>query len=350
MLTVAKRTVKLMKAFSGIAKGIVALLFVATILLLSDMENRTGIKNSRRESSSKKVFKISVIHYVDSPNSEECERGLRDYLKDIGWVDGKDFTVAVFNAQGDMSALNSIAGNVTAQDWDMIVANSTPTIQALAKRKTRSPIVFTNVGDPIIAGLGKSFTDHVAGITGVSTMSDFDGMIDLVVTLQPGIKSIGTVFAPAEINSVAYKEALEKSAKKRGLVLVSAPASNTSEINDAAMSITTRGIGAVCQISDNLTASCITSIIKAAESARLPLYGFVTKLMTQGAIAVVARDYHQAGYDAGAMVKKVLDGTPPKDIPFQLVTKTNYMLSPSVAGNYKIEVPDGLSKNITLTK
>jgi putative ABC transport system substrate-binding protein len=230
----------------------------------------------------------------------------------------------------------------------MIIANSTPTIQALARKETKSPIVFTNVGDPVIAGLGTSYDDHVAGITGVSTMSDFDGMVDMILSLQPGIRRIGTVFAPAEVNSVAYKEGLEKAAKKRGIELVTAAASTATEVTDAAVSLTSKKIGAVCQISDNLTASCISAIIKAAENGRIPMYGFVTKLMGQGVMAVVARDYHQAGYDAGVMVKKVLDGTPAGEIPFQLVTKTIFEVNVTIAAKYKITIPDGLSEKIKL--
>ena len=338
-----------MKSLSGVLKGIVALLVVAAILLLSDLNNRTGGSDKISKSSLHKIFKISLIHFVDSPNSEDCEKGTRDYLADIGWTEGKDFTLNVYNAQGDMSALNSITGTVTSQEWDVIIANSTPTIQALARKETRSPIVFTNVGDPVIAGLGTSYDDHVAGITGVSTMSDFEGMVDLILSLQPGIKRIGTVFSPAEINSVAYKEGLEKAAKKRGLELVTAAASTATEVTDAALSLTSKRIGAVCQISDNLTASCISAIIKAAENARLPMYGFVTKLIGQGVMAVVARDYHQAGYDAGVMIKKVLDGTPAAEIPFQLVTKTIFEVNVTIAAKYKIKIPDGLSEKIKLT-
>jgi len=337
-----------MKSLSGVLKGMVALLVVAAILLLSDLSNRTGQRTRENLSSSRKVFKMSMIHFVDSPNSEDCEKGTRDYLADIGWTEGKDFTLSVYNAQGDMSALNSITGTVTSQDWDMIIANSTPTIQALARKETKSPIVFTNVGDPVIAGLGTSYDDHVAGITGVSTMSDFDGMVDMILSLQPAIRRIGTVFAPAEVNSVAYKEGLEKAAKKRGIELVTAAASTATEVTDAAVSLTSKKIGAVCQISDNLTASCISAIIKAAENGRIPMYGFVTKLMGQGVMAVVARDYHQAGYDAGVMVKKVLDGTPAGEIPFQLVTKTIFEVNVTIAAKYKITIPDGLSEKIKL--
>ncbi len=337
-----------MKSLAGVIKGMVALLVVAAILLLSDLNNRTGQRTREDLSSSRKVFKMSMIHFVDSPNSEDCEQGTRDYLADIGWTEGKDFTLSVYNAQGDMSALNSITGTVTSQDWDMIIANSTPTIQALARKETRSPIVFTNVGDPVIAGLGTSYEDHVAGITGVSTMSDFDGMVDLILSLQPGIRRIGTVFAPAEVNSVAYKEGLEKAAKKRGIELVTAAASTATEVTDAAVSLTSKKIGAVCQISDNLTASCISAIIKAAENGRIPMYGFVTKLMGQGVMAVVARDYHQAGYDAGVMVKKVLDGTPAGEIPFQLVTKTIFEVNTTIAAKYDVKIPSGLSEKIKL--
>lgn len=340
-----------MKSISGIIKGIVALVIVGSILLLSDLGNRTGGKNiPGKKSQGQRIYKMALVMYVENPFTEDCERGVKDYLKDLGWVDGKNFTMNFYNAQGDMSALNSIANTVSSQSWDMIISCSTPTIQALSKRKISSPIVFTNVGDPIIAGLGKSFADHNPGVTGVSTMSDFEGMVEMVRALQPGVKRIGTVYTPSEINSVAYKEAFEKAAGKFGIELVCAPANSSTEITDAAVSLAARGIDAFCQISDNLTASCISTIIKTAADARLPLYGFVSKLITQGAVAIVARDYHQAGYDAAAMVKRILDGASPVDIPFQLVTKTIYEVNPAIAAKYKISIPAGLSEKIKLTK
>jgi len=339
-----------MKIFSGITKAILALIIVSAILLTSDLNNRTSAREkSDQKKGMNRFYKICLVHYVDSPNSEECEEGIRDFFKDLGWKQDIDFSLQVYNSQGDMSTLNSIAGTVSSQRWDLVMASSTPTNQVLVGKVSNSPIVFVNVGDPVMADFGESFENHLPNITGISTMSDFAGLIDMLTIIHPDIKRIGTVFTPSEINSVAYKERLEIAASKAGIELISIPAASVTEVADAAISLSSRGIGAYCQISDNLTASCSATIIKASRDARIPYYGFITKQIEQGAVAVAARDYHQAGYDAARMAKEVLEGKSPGSIPFEFVTKTIYRINQKAAAFYNVELPEILSVKYNLT-
>jgi ABC-type uncharacterized transport system substrate-binding protein len=287
----------------------------------------------------KKKLKLGFVHYVDSPNSENIEKGVRSELKRHGMTEGKDFTLKVFNAQGDISTLNSIAQTIGSNKWDLIFASSTPTIQMLSKRITDIPIVFSNVGDPVRAGLGKSFTKHLPTITGISTMSNFDGLVKLVIETIPKIKTIGTIYTPGEVNSVAYVEELRKAAHNRGLELIAVPANSATEVADAALSITNRGIQAFTQISDNLTGSACASIIKTAYDSKIPYFGFVTEQIESGAVAVVARDYFYAGVDAAKLAEKVFSGQSPADIPFQYVTKTSVIVNTKAMNYFGVKIP-----------
>ena len=287
----------------------------------------------------KKKLKLCFVHYVDSPNSENIEKGVRSELKKQGLKEDKDFTLKVFNAQGDISTLNSIAQIVGGDTWDLIFASSTPTIQMLSKKITGTPIVFSNVGDPVRAGLGTSFTNHLPTMTGISTMSDFDGLVKLVKASMPGIKTIGTIFTPGEVNSVAYMEELRKAANKIGLELIAVPANSTSEVADASLSIVNKGIQAFTQISDNLTASCCASIIKAAYDSKIPYFGFVNEQLESGAVAVVARDYFDAGVDAAKLAKKIFDGQSPASIPFQSVAKTSVRVNTEAMNYFGVKIP-----------
>lgn len=285
-------------------------------------------------------YKFCLAHYVDSPNSEDAERGIRDEFKKSGLEEGTDFTLKVLNAQGDISTLNSIADAIAADKWDIVFVTSTPTIQAISKKITNSPIVFTNVGDPVRAGMGESFQHHLPNLTGISTMSDFKGLVTLVKESIPGIKTIGTIYTPGEVNSVAYKEELEKEATKQGLTLIAVPANSATEVADAALSISSRGIEAFTQISDNLTASCGASIIKVAYAQQIPYFAFISKQVKDGAVAANARDYYFAGVDAVNMAKEVLGGKLPKDIPFRFVTKSNVTVNSEAASYFKCKVPE----------
>ncbi len=330
----------------SLSLGIIALILVSAILLLSDLQNRNKKKNPQQpvdqiksEIMAGKKFKLGMVHYVDSPNSEDCEKGIRKALKDHDLMEGIDFTLTVYNAQGDISTLNSIAGTIANETWDLIFALSTPTIQLLAKKLPDTRIVFTNVGDPVAAGLGNSFDDHLPNLCGITTMSDFDGLLKLVQYLHPGIKHAGTIFTPAEINSVSYKVRLEEAANKRGIKLIAAPAHTATEVLDAANSLVAQRIDAFCQISDNLTGSCSSAILKVSLKSKIPYYGYVTNQVNQGAVAVCARDYFQSGYEAGQLGIEVLSGKNPAQIPFRNVDKTDYLISLETARLYKIHIP-----------
>lgn len=301
--------------------------------------------SAEREKQEKKRYKFCLVHYVDSPVSEDAERGIRDELKNQGMIEGEDFKLTVFNAQGDISVLNNIVQSVDNEDWDMIFTLSTPTIQMFSQKISDTPIVFSNVGDPVRAGLGNSSSQHKPNLTGISTMSNFEELIILVKESIPGIRKIGTIFTPGEINSVAYMEELEKAAKKQGVELVTVPANSTSEVAEAARVLASKGIGAFTQISDNLTASCGPSIIKIAYDTNTPYFSYVDNHITQGAIAIVSSDYYYAGIDAVLMSKKILDGVSPGDIPFSKVSKSLVKVNLDAMHHFRVQVPDKYYKN-----
>jgi ABC-type uncharacterized transport system substrate-binding protein len=287
-----------------------------------------------------KKYKFCLAHYVQSPNSENAEQGIRDELKKSGLEEGPDFTLKTFNAQGDISTLNSITDAISSEKWDIIFVSSTPTIQSISKKVSDGSIVFTNVGDPIYSGLGESFTHHIANITGVSTMSDFNGLLKMVVESMPGIKTVGTIYCPGESNSVAYKEKLDQEAQKLGLSLIAVPANSATEVADAALSIANRGIEAFTQISDNLTASSGSSILKIAYKTKIPYFAFVENQVEQGAVAAVSHSYYDAGADAASMAIEILKGTSPKDIPYRFVTKSTVTINTEAVDYFNVKIPE----------
>ncbi|MEI6575211.1 MAG: ABC transporter substrate-binding protein [Bacteroidota bacterium] len=287
-----------------------------------------------------KKFKLCLVIYNENPLSEDVEKGIRSELKKQGLIEGKNFSLKVLNAQGDVSTLNSIVGSLSSENYDLIFASSTPTIQLLSKKITKIPLVFTNCGDPIKAGLGTSYKQHLANVTGISTTSDFAGMMKLVTESMPGIKTIGTIYTTGEINSVAYEEELQKAGKKQGLRVISVPVSSASEVADASLSIINQGIQAFTQIADNLTASSSSAILKAAGKAKIPYFGFITDQASKGAVACLARDYTVAGSDAVKLALQILSGKSPASLPFQNVSRTSVTVNKEMMKSLKMNIPE----------
>ncbi len=300
--------------------------------------------NSEKLKLTKKL-NLTLIQYNDSPISEQSHKGIIDALVSLGLQPEIDFELTVRNAQADISTLNLIVDATITENYDLVFVTSTPTLQTVAKKIKNTPVVFSVVADPIIAGAGKSFTEHLPNFTGISTLGDFEGMIKLLKQILPDAKTIGTLFTPGEINSVNNKDELEKYANQYGLKLIVVPVNSSSEVTDATKSLISNDLDAICQIIDNLTSSSYPTILKISKKTNIPFFGFVSKQANDGAIAVVARDYYQAGVDAVNLANKIFKGENPKDIPFEFVSKTNVIINLDAAKFYGINISGNVIKS-----
>jgi len=300
------------------------------ILLVSDLGNRKG------KGGKQKV--ICLVQYSESTISDETKIGCLEGFKTAGLILGKDFEWKYYNAQGDIPTLNTIMDAVNNNEDDILIVSSTPTLQAAIKKVKNIPIVFTTIADPIVAGAGKSFTDHLPNVTGVATLGDYEGLIKQLVIMMPGIKKIGTLFSPGEANSVHNKEFLNVVANKYGLSLVAVPVNSPSDVMDAATSLCSKKIEAITQIVDNMIDGSFVSISKVARKSKMPLFGYVTAQATKGAIAVVARDYQQSGKEAAILAARILRGGNPKDIPIKPVEKSLFVINAEAARYYGIAI------------
>lgn len=315
------------------------------ILLYSDKDNRqvqfdenkSGSVSRQSESASidkkmKSKPNIWVIDNVVSANTEASEKGILEGLNQRGLVNGKNCEITVRNAQGDVSTLNTIVDAAIADNPDLVFVINTTTLQTALRKFSRDvPVVFTSIADPIKAGAGKSFTDHAPNVTGFSSMSDFDGMMDFIARAMPSAAKIGTLFVPAETNSVIYKEHLVQAAARHGLQVEVVPVDSSSEVSNATQLLCSKKIDAICQISDNLTGASMASIIQIARKEQKPLFTFVSEHPGQGAVAALARDYYQGGFDAAGFGVRILHGEKPAAIPFKTITKTNIVINPKAA-------------------
>jgi len=286
--------------------------------------------------------KLVLIQYNDSPLSELSQEGIFEGLTQIGLTRGIDYDLKISNAQGDISTLNLIMEGVINDRPDLVFVTSTPTLQVAAKKIKDIPVIFTVVADPIVAGVGTSFTEHLPNITGISTLGDYEGMVSWLKKIIPGVKTIGTLFSPGESNSVKNMNEFKKFAEMAGLQLMAVPVNSSSEVTDAAMAMAVTRPDVICQIIDNLTSGAFSGIAKVSKNQKIPLFGFVSDQAEKGAIMVVSRNYKQAGIDAVILAKKVFDGTSPADIPFEFVSKTDIIINTEAAAFYGITLPDEL--------
>jgi ABC-type uncharacterized transport system substrate-binding protein len=326
---------------------LILIILTSSILLLSDLDRRKppAADVSAALQNSGKKWKLYLIQYNDVLDVKESEQGVRKGLSDAGLQEGRDYTAKVLNAQGDMATVSALIDAAVTGGADMLITFSTPTLQAAIQRGQSLPIVFTYVANGLVAGAGRSETDHLPNVTGVNLAPASEDMVNLIRAWFPSVRRMGTLFVPSEVNMVYQLGQFTKVAQEHGFETVSLPVSTATEVPDAAAALTSRHIDAICQIPGNLTASAFGSIAQAAIRARLPVFAFQRQQAADGALIVLARDYEDAGRQSGALAVRIMRGENPARIPLEWFSKTSVVVNLDAARELNIQLPTTLVRS-----
>ena len=109
--------------------------------------------------------------------------------------------------------------------------------------------MFNYLASPIAAGAGTSDTDHLPNVTGVYMAAAFKEMLALIRACLPAARTLGTLFVPAEVNTVFYTRIGCRRRRRKPASSSIAVAANTStEVSDAALALASRRPDVICQI------------------------------------------------------------------------------------------------------
>jgi putative ABC transport system substrate-binding protein len=229
--------------------------------------------------------------------------------------------------------------NFMTQSVDLIITLTTPCLSAACSVARNTRIAFTYCYDPIAAGAGKSFDNHLPNVTGVGSFPPVEATVDLIQKLLPNVKAVGTVYNNSEANSVKVISVARDIFRKRGIALQEVTATNTSEVFQSAQVATYRGVQAMWVTGDNTALQGFDAIAKATTAAKLPLFINDPEFTSRGALACVGLGWYPAGKAGGVLAARLLRGEQPAAIPFQEVAEQKVVLNEHVAKSLGIIFP-----------
>jgi len=291
-----------------------------------------------------KKWKIHLVELVNAPSIDETRDGIRKGLTEAGLMEGRDYELKVGNAQGDLPTLSGLVDAAVTAQADMVYTITTPALQTAMRKVQDRPLLFALALDPLLVGDNGTHEKHRPNVAGVYDRSPFEGMMKILRECLPKARSIGTLFAPAESNSVAFRDDLDKAARAAGLQLIAMPSSSATEAADAATALTGRGIDAICQINDNLHGAAFPTIVAAARRAKLPVFSFSTGQIAQGAAVVLSNDHFDGGRESALIAARVMRGENPSSFPYRGISKTRLLINREAASLARLSIPDSVAR------
>ena len=140
------------------------------------------------------------------------------------------------------------------------------------------------------------------------------------------------------------KVRLLEAAKQTGIEIITLAVNSSADVADAALSLISRKIDAICHLPGNLTSAGYPSIVAPARNHKIPIFAFQSAQARQGAIMVLARDYFDSGREAGLVAARVMRGENPGKIPFQAHSRNKLIVNLEAARSVGLAVSPTLLK------
>lgn len=281
-----------------------------------------------------KVWRIGVTKIVAHAALDADEKGFEDGLAAAGFKEGVNVVYDRQNAMGDMGKADAIAARFAGSHVDLVHAIATPTAQAVVKAVRDTPVIFSAVTDPVAAGIvprdsapGRKTGNNV---TGVSDKWPVRLQMETYARVVPQARTWGTIYNPAEANSVSHVREMRDAARALGLQLIEVHAGSAAEVTTAAKSLVGR-VQAIAITADNTSVSRFEDIAKVCNDNRIALFAGDVDSVPKGAIAAYGMDYYLIGYAAGKKAALVLKGIKPGDISWGLMEKFSLVVNRKAA-------------------
>ena len=112
--------------------------------------------------------RIGILQSGSASSSMSRIVALREGLRELGCVEGKNIIVDYRYAEGKMDQFAMLASELVRLKPDILVTSGSPGITALMKATNKIPIVMAAIGDAVASGFVKSLAQPGGNVTGLS--------------------------------------------------------------------------------------------------------------------------------------------------------------------------------------
>jgi putative ABC transport system substrate-binding protein len=288
----------------------------------------------------KKIPRMGFLTLLAKPDSNEEAFMLG--LRELGYIDGQTITIEYRRAAGKVERLPELADELVRLKVDLIVARSTPVIQAAKNATATIPIVMLGAADPVASGLVASLSRPGGNITGNSNINPeltgkrFELLREIVPKLSR-VAFLGHSGDPAhKLFLKETHEAAERFRIKFQPLLIGAP----EEIEGAFSTMMRERPGAlIIQPLFIRGLGMGQTIAEMAVKNRLIAISDGVDFAKDGGLLFYGPDIKSRNRRTAIYVDKILKGTKPADLPVVQPTKFELVINLKTAKQIGVTIP-----------
>jgi len=290
---------------------------------------------------------MPVIGYLGSGSlysSREAVPAFHRGLSETGYIEGRNVAVEYRWAEDRLDRLPELAADLVRRQVAVIftVGDFAPALVAKAAT-TRIPIVFASGGDPVSAGLVRSFNRPGANVTGVTGMSgELAGkQLGLLHAMVPGAKRFAVLVNPTnpQVGYASFVTDVKPAAAVIGVEVDALTATSNRDIDAAFASLAQKRAEAVLMSADPLFLSRRVQLATLAVKYAIPTISWNREYAEAGGLMSYGPSIADVNRQAGVYAGRILKGEKPADLPVMQASKFEFVINLQTARTLGFEVP-----------
>jgi len=278
-----------------------------------------------------KIFRIGFL----DPSTASSMAGLlevfRQEMRKLGWIEGKNIAIEYRFAEQKNERLPELAADLVRLKVDLIVVGWTPSVLAAKKATTTIPIVMTNAGDSVAAGLVASLPRPGGNVTGFSSLNTElnTKRLEILKDAVPKLARVGLLWqSGGGIGQDLQMKELRPAAQALKLKLEEIDTqADAKGLESAFKTAKQKQVGAIMTTAARPFFAERKRIVELAVKYRLPAIYYSKAYVDEGGLMFYGADVDDLFRKAAHYVDRILKGTKPADLPVQQAMKFAFIIS-----------------------
>ena len=264
----------------------------------SSGSNSSGSSNSGGEDG----YKVAIVRQLDHASMNEIRDAITAELNAKGEELGITIECGDFNGNNDTSTLSQIGAQILADQYDAIIPIGTLAAQQMVSvaEESQTPVIYGTVSYPEVANL--TGIDYV---TGTSDALNVELLLDMMLTADPDIQTVGLLYSTSEVNSAPAIEDAKAYLDEKGVSYLEKTGTTSDEIIAAVNSMLGQ-VDAVFTPTDNAVQATELAIAPILAEAGIPHYAGADSFVRNGAFATCGVNYTDLGTQTADLALEVL--------------------------------------------
>ena len=283
-------------------------------------------------------YTVGICQLVQHPALDAATQGFKDALDELL---GDAVTIDDQNASNDSATCATIVNGFVSSNYDLIMANATPALQAAVSATNQIPILGTSVTDYATALEIEGWTGKTGmNVSGTSDLAPLDGQADMIKELFPDAKKVGILYCSGEANSQYQVNVITPLLEGMGYTVTPYTFADSNDVT----SVTTTACSEndVLYIpTDNTAASCTEAINNVALPAGVPIVAGEEGIASGCGVAALSISYYDIGYETGKMAYEILvNGADVSAMDIKFAPQFTKEYNADICSQLNITVPD----------